>query len=191
MIRSLTLFVHVVGVLGLFVGLGLESLVMGAVRRSAQREEAVRWIGVNATVARLTGIAFAVAIASGFYLGARVGVLGDGWVRASYGALLLMGIVAGPITRPRIQALQRAVVDPNGGTMTALRAAASDSILRASVRVRVVFGLAVVYLMIGKPDASGSLLVLGLASIAAVVMAVSMRQPRSQVGSSLRATGTS
>jgi uncharacterized membrane protein len=175
MIRSLMLFVHVVGVLAMFTGLGLEWLSLDAVRRSTLRAEAVRWVRVSAAVPRISAIALVVVVASGFYLGARVGVLGQGWMRASYAALLLMGMVAGPLTQPRIRALQRATNDPTRTSATPLQAAASHSILRVSLRLRVVFGLAVVYLMIGKPDAGGSVLVLSLASIVAIAVAVARR----------------
>jgi cell division protein FtsW (lipid II flippase) len=50
-------------------------------------------------------------------------------------------------------------------TVSALRAAASSPILRLSLRVRIVFGLAVVFLMIAKPDAGESLLVLAVAAV--------------------------
>ena len=175
MIRTLVLFGHVVGVLALFVGLGVEWLSLEALRRATVRAEAQRWVGISAGVPRITGIALAAIAISGFYLGARVGVLGDGWMRASYAALLLMGIVAGPVTQPRMRAFRRAANDPSDRAVTALRAAASDSILRVSLRVRVAFGLAVVYLMIGKPDAGDSLIVLSLALILAVAMAIPKR----------------
>jgi hypothetical protein len=100
-------------------------------------------------------------------------------MRASYAALLLMAIVSGPIARPRLRALRRAAEDPSDRALSALRAAASDAGLRASLRVRLVFGLAVVYLMIGKPDASDSLLVMGLAAVLAIVASVPKRLARS------------
>jgi hypothetical protein len=44
---SLVLFVHVVGVLAMFVGLGLEWLSLDALRRSTVRVEALRWLRVS------------------------------------------------------------------------------------------------------------------------------------------------
>ncbi len=179
MIRSLVLFAHVVGVLALFVALALEWLSLESVRRSTARPEALTWLRVSAALPRVSGLALALILASGFYLGARVGVLGNDWMRASYAALLLMAIIGGPVAGPRIRALRRAAEDPSDRALPALRAAASDSLLRVSLRVRVVFGLAVVYLMIGKPDAGDSLLVMGLAAVLAIVTSVPKRLARS------------
>jgi uncharacterized membrane protein len=186
MIWSLVLFAHVGGVLVLFVGLGLEWLGLDAVQRSTVRAEALRWVRVSTALPRVSGIALAVIVASGWYLGARIGVLGDGWMRASYAALLLMGIVAGPASRPRMRALNRAAEDPNDGAVSALRVAASDPVLRVSLCVRVAFGLAVVYLMIGKPDAGVSLLVMTLALILAIAMTMSKRRAPSTLVESYR-----
>ena len=150
MIRSLVLFVHVVGVLALFAGLAIERFGVDAVRRAATR---------------ISGLAVAVTVASGVYLGARFGVLGDDWMRASYVALALMAI-AGTVSR---------------------RPSASDALVRMSLRVRAAFGLAVVFLMIAKPEAGQSLLVLGGALLVSVLIRVPKRRSVS-VGLSKGAT---
>ena len=123
MIRSLVLFVHITGVLTIFAGLALEA--SGA-------EPA------GTATPRVSGIAAALTLLSGFYLGARFGVLGDAWMRASYAAIVVM-IAAGSLARR------------------------SDGLRQISLRVRAAFGLAVVFLMVAKPDAVVSLVVLGLA----------------------------
>jgi hypothetical protein len=75
-------------------------------------------------------------------------------VRASYGAIVVMA-VAGALGRR------------------------SDALLRISLRVRTAFGLAVVFLMIAKPDVVVSLVVLGLALGASVLVAlpIGFKQP--------------
>ena len=123
MIRSLVLFVHIAGALAIFAGLALEAFGIDAAAKTARR---------------FSGIGAALTVLSGLYLGARFGVLGDDWMRASYGAIVVM-IAAGTLARR------------------------SDALRRISLRVRTAFGLAVVFLMVAKPDAVVSLLVLGVA----------------------------
>jgi hypothetical protein len=123
MIRSLALFVHIAGVLTMFAGLALEAFGNEAARKAAPR---------------ISGIAMGVTLLSGFSLGARFGVLGSVWLRATYAAIVLMA-VAGALGRR------------------------SDTLLRLSWWVRTAFGLAIVFLMVAKPDAVGSLAVLSLA----------------------------
>ncbi len=178
MIRSLVLFTHVVGVLALFVGLGLEWIGLDGIQRSTTRAQALPWLRLIAIVPRLFGTALAAIVVSGFYLGARVGVLGNDWMRASYGALLLMAIVSGPVSRSPMRALKRAADVPADGTV-ALRAAAAHPILRLSLRIRVAFGLAIVFLMSAKPAAGESLLVLALASMVTIATSLTRRPTRS------------
>jgi hypothetical protein len=174
MTRSLTLFVHVVGMVTLFVGLGLEWASLNGLQRSITREHALTWLRLGVMVPRVSGIAVAAIVVSGFYLGARVGVLGNDWMRASYGALLLMAIVGGPVSRSPMRALTRVADVPADGT-GALRAAAANPILRLSLRVRIAFGLAIVFLMIAKPAADESLLVLALASMVTIATSLTRR----------------
>jgi hypothetical protein len=71
MIRSLVLFVHIAGVLALFAGLALEAFGVEAARKAAPR---------------ISGIAMAVTVVAGFYLGARFGVLRNEWLLARWRA---------------------------------------------------------------------------------------------------------
>ena len=178
MIPSLTLFVHVVGMLTLFVGLGLEWAGLDGLRRSITREQALPWLRLVVMVPRVSGIAVAAIVVSGFYLGARVGVLGNDWMRASYGALSVMAIVSGPVSRAPMCALKRLVDVPADGSV-ALRAAAAHPILRLSLHIRVAFGLSIVFLMIAKPGAGESLLILALASVVTIATSLTRRATRS------------
>ena len=139
MIRSLVLFVHITGVLTMFAGLALEAVGVESAGKATPR---------------ISGIAVVVTVLSGFYLGARFGVLGDDWMRASYGAIVVMA-AAGTLARR------------------------SDALRRISLRVRAAFGLAIVFLMIAKPDALVSLVVFGLALGVSTLVAlpIGLKQP--------------
>jgi hypothetical protein len=123
MIGSLVLFIHISAVLALFAGLAVEAFGAEAARRAAPR---------------VSGIAMGLILLSGFFLGARFGVLGNAWLRASYAAIVVMA-AATPLARR------------------------SERLWRTSLRVRTAFSLAVVFLMVAKPDGVVSVIVLGLA----------------------------
>jgi hypothetical protein len=123
MFRSLVLFVHITGVLTMFAGLALEAFGVEPSGRA---------------MPRIFGLAVPLTLLSGFYMGARFGVLGDAWMLASYGAIVVMA-ATGPLARR------------------------SDALRQLSLRARGAFGLAIVFLMVAKPDAVVSMVVLGLA----------------------------
>jgi hypothetical protein len=143
-------------------------------QRSITREQGLPWLRLVAIVPRVSGIAVAAILVSGFYLGASVGVLGNDWMRASYGALLLMAIVSGPVSRSPMRELKRVADVPADG-IVALRAAAAHPILRLSLRIRVAFGLAIVFLMIARPAAAESLIVLALALMMTIATSLTRR----------------
>jgi hypothetical protein len=139
MIGSLVLFVHITGVVTMFAGLALEAFGGEPTGRGTPR---------------IFGLAVPLTLLSGLYMGARFGVLGDAWMRASYGAIVVMA-AAGPLARR------------------------SDALRQLSLRVRAAFGLAIVFLMVAKPDTVVSLVVLGLAlGVSTVVgLPIGLRQP--------------
>jgi hypothetical protein len=139
MIRSLVLFVHITGVLAMFAGFALEAFAVESPRKAAPR---------------VFGLGVPLIVLSGFYMGARFGVLGNAWMRASFAGIIAM-MAAGALARR------------------------SDALQRISLRVRAAFALAVVFLMIAKPDTMVSLVVLGVALGVSMLVAlpIGLRQP--------------
>jgi uncharacterized membrane protein len=183
LIRSIALFVHIVAMLGLFVGLALEWLSLESLQTSTTREEQQIWTRLLRGLPPYMASAVGLILISGLYLAARVGVLELGWVRASFGAMLLMGVLGGPVLRSPLRALQRAAADDSGDTPATVRRHASHPLLRASLRTRTTVGLAIVYLMIGKPDLGVSFLfIVGALAIGATVSMPQRRPQSSAVG---------
>jgi hypothetical protein len=167
MIRSIVLFAHVVGMLMLFAGLAVEWLCLASLRRVDPYRDTSSWIRVWASLSRVYGIASAVILLSGIYLAARVGVYDFAWVRVPFVTLVLMGILGGPVIRSRTRALFKVATADGLGMATAIQRSVADPLLRASLRLRIGLGLAVVYVMIAKPDLGVSLLVVGLGAAGA------------------------
>jgi hypothetical protein len=145
----------------LFGGLGLEWLTVNTPKRSTNREQALPWVSVFSALPRVIGIAVGLIVLSGIYLAARTHAYDAGWVRVSFGAMVLMGILGGPVVRSRISAIRQAA--GRDGALAALHIHVSDRLLRASLFIRVAVGLAVVYLMIAKSSLVESLLLTGVA----------------------------
>lgn len=177
MVRSVILFIHVVGMLVLFGGLSLEWLTVKVLRRSATEGQALPWVSVFSALPRAIGIAIGLIAISGIYLAAQAHAHDSGWVRVSFGAMVLMGILGNPALRSRMRAIRKGGGDD--GTAATLNRHASDPLLRASLFIRVAVGLAIVYLMISKPNLGESLLLIGVA-VTLGVAALSVSQRRAQ-----------
>jgi hypothetical protein len=101
-------------------------------------------------------------------LAAGISVLRAAFVGVSFVGMLLMAALGGIALRPLLRALKehrRTRPDP----VTELRQLASRPFLRTSLRVRVWIALAIVYLMVAKPDLFESTVILAIALLVAVV----------------------
>lgn len=168
MFRSVALFAHVIGMLVLFVGLAFEWLSLESLQRS-HPTQAASAIAVLRALPRYMAGAVALIVVSGIYLAARVGVLDLAWVRVSLGSMVGMGILGGPVIRSQMARVLRTRGD---GTPSSVRSDACHPLLRASLRTRVAVALAIVYLMIGKPDLGESLLIIVAALAVGLVTSV-------------------
>jgi hypothetical protein len=163
------------------VGLVLEWFALDAMRRAATREEGITWIRLIVTVRRVMSIAVGVILLSGLSLGRQVGVLSDGWMLASYGAILLIALSGGLMARRVVRTFRLAIENPNDRTFVAAQASASASVARLALRSRVALALAiVVYLMIGKPEVGISIVVISIALLIAM-LATLRKQPATSV----------
>lgn len=176
-VQSIVLFVHIAGMLILFGGLGLEWLTLRTLGRIATQEQASPWLNVCEGLPRAMGISVGLILLSGIYLAVRAGAYDSRWILVSFGAMVLMGILGGPVIRSRMNTIRQA--GAAGGTAVALRRHASDPLVRASLFIRVAVGLAIVYLMIAKPGLGESLLLTGVAVALGAAMSVGQRRAQS------------
>jgi hypothetical protein len=142
--KMLVPFVHIVGVLLLLVGLGVECAAIGAISRSPTLRRAERWASRSL---RWQIAAAALILTSGVAMAARLEVFHLAWVNVSLVALLLIAALAGIASRARRRAADLRI----------------GQLWPASVATRIVLALGVFYLMVAKPRIVESLIVVAVA----------------------------
>jgi hypothetical protein len=166
--RSIALFAHLVGMLTLFAGLAIEWLCVERLHAPDEPEPPMFIVRILERLPHISGIAVASILLSGIPLAARIGVFRAAFVGVSFVAMVLMAALGGIALRP----LLRAVKEGRGtgaALVTELRQLASRPFLRGSLRIRVCIALAIVYLMIAKPDLFECIVILATALLIAVV----------------------
>jgi hypothetical protein len=163
--RTLFLFMHIVGVLILFGGLALEALGLRQLRRSGTLSEAAPWLLPFSLTLRLYPVALAVLLLTGGYLASNVGVWQFGWVRISMPTLVIIAVV-GMIAAVRVRRLYQSLLN------AARTGAVLDGRLRAPwlaglLGARGAAALGILYVMVSKPDGVSTLIV--IVSAAALV----------------------
>ena len=164
----MALFVHLVGILALFAGLAIEWLCVEQLRAPDEPGPPMFTVWVLERLPRVTGIAVALILLSGIALAARIGVFRAAFVGVSFVGMMLMAALGGSALRPLLRAVKerrQTGADP----VPELRQLASRPFLRASLRIRIMIALAIVYLMVAKPDLFECVVILAIASLVAVV----------------------
>ena len=167
---TLALFFHFVGLVGLFVGYGLEWIVSTLLRKAITTEQVRAWLRVYRTSLPISGPGLLILIISGWYMASFSGAMKQGWISATFLAILLALGIGFVFILPRVRAIRGALPESSGplpaNTVALLQAPAIPTL----IRVRGLLALGIVYLMTVKPASLGaSLVVLAVAMVLGVV----------------------
>jgi hypothetical protein len=160
---SLALFFHFLGLAMLFIGYGLEWIVSSFLSGATTTDQVRAWLRVYRTSLPVSGPGLLVLILSGGYLAQVSDAMKNGWLSASFIAIVLALGIGFVFILPRVKAIRRAL--PEG---SAALPASATALLRAPglptfIRVRAMLALGIVYLMTVKPASlASSLLALGV-----------------------------
>jgi hypothetical protein len=164
---SVALFLHIVGVLGLFVTLGLEWASLVYLRRATTAEQAREWLSVFGLLRRMGPTSLVTTLLPGLYMAATVwGWVA--WIGVALAAMLLLPVF-GARNGSRMAAIGQTAATESGLLSPTIRQRLRDPFLWTSVQLRATILLGIVFLMTVKPDLIGSLLTIGAAVILGLV----------------------
>lgn len=167
---SISLFLHIVGALGMFIGLGLEQAGLFNLRRATSAAQAREWLSLVDAKRRIEGPSALVIVATGFYMVAT-SWRHQAWPGLSFLAMVLMAILGAAVTGRKLSAIRRDV-SADRARDAAIRARLNDPALRLSSSLRLALAIGIVFNMSVKPGpwvALGSLLLaLGLGALITV-----------------------
>jgi hypothetical protein len=171
------LFLHISGVIGMFIGYG--ALVLGTIAlRRATRLEDVRAIANAMTYGRRVGfehvsVIDALVVASilviagtGLDLARYTGDLRSGWVEVAIATFLVMAPLGPFVINPRLHAVARAASDEGVAEVPAqLHKLVHDPVLTISLRGSLAVLVGLVFVMTVKPSLLWSAVVVLLAAL--------------------------
>ena len=180
---SIVLFVHIVGVLGLFVALGLEWTGLRQIRSAIIPEQVRAWMGILKSTRGFGFASMGTTVITGIYM-----MLTDTglvpWLYVSIGALVLVILLSVRVTAPRMVAIGMDLAIEKGTLSKTFHDLANQPLLWISIQTRVALALGIVFLKITKPELVGSLLTVGVAIVLSIASALPMpRRERAQEGS--------
>ncbi len=158
------LFLHIFGVIGVFVGYGTLLLATTALGRARKIEE-VRVIAEALTAGRRIGfeqisvidmivvVAVLVVGVTGLDMARYTGDWHSGWVPVAIVSLLLLAPVGPVIINPRMQAIARAAAGDSIGEMPrSVRSRVEDQVLSVALKISFAILIGITFLMTLKPS---------------------------------------
>jgi Predicted integral membrane protein (DUF2269) len=150
---AIALFTHFLGLIGLFVGYGLEWTASSLLRRSTTSDQARSWLRIYKLSLPISGPGLLILIISGGYMASITGSMKQGWMSASLLAIVLALGIGFVLILPRIRTLRAALPETNVALPEATLARVQDPMLITLIRVRFILALGIVYLMTAKIEA--------------------------------------
>ena len=160
---SISLFLHIVGALGIFAALAFEQAALANLRRASTLSQAREWLSSMRALQRLQGPSALLLVATGLYM-MITSWRQQAWAGLGLVGMVLMAIIGVVVTGRRMKAIGPLVPTSDGPLPAALRQRLDDAALRTSASVRVALALGIVFNMSVKPGTGGAVAALVIAT---------------------------
>lgn len=165
------LFLHILGVLALFIAIGLEWTIVSRLRAAQSTAQVREWGRVSNANDKVFPIGAILILAAGLYMTFTVWGFSHAWIDVSLIELIVMAALGPAIAGRRLKAIHSAVeTTPDGPLPASLQKAIGDPILWIYVQVSAMIPLGIVCLMTVKPDWIGSLVVAVIFPVAGFII---------------------
>ena len=169
---EVALFFHILGVF-LLVGASAISLIAGArLRRAETVAEARTWLGAMKTIDPLYPAAIIVIFGAGAYMVSDLAFFDwdQAWVSVSLGTLIAAGALGGGfLSRELRGVIAEAEATPEGPMPASLRRSVLNPVLFAGENVLDLWIIAIMYMMVDKPNLAGALAAVLIATAVGMV----------------------
>lgn len=168
----LLVFVHVLGAVGIFASLGIESIALRRLQQEIAAGTARSWLGLIALAGRLGALSMLVTVVAGVAL-MLTGWRYQPWIAAAFAGILATAALGSASIRP-LRKVRLMVAGQGGPELSVeVRGALSNRALAISVRLRIANAIGILALMAMKPGTAGSCAI--VAAALAVGLASSLR----------------
>lgn len=172
---SISLFLHIVGALGLFASLAFEQAGLLNLRRASTNAQAREWLSLLRAPRRIQGPSALVLVVTGLYM-MITSWRHQAWPGLGLVGMVVMAIIGVAITGRRMRVIGRAIPTGDGPLPATLRERLNDPALRMSVSVRLALALGIVFNMSVKPAAGGAVIALIIPAALAAAVAQTTRR---------------
>jgi hypothetical protein len=161
----LALFVHIVGAIGVFVGIGVWLFAVASVRRAQEVAQVRALAGLTVSSGNVAVGGVLLIGVAGIYMALTTQVWQSAWIDVATVSFVLLAPLGVFVIDPRIRALAKAAnAAPDGPVPDTLAAYTHDPIVSIGLHTYVGVLLGIVFLMTTKPTLEVSLVAIGVAA---------------------------
>ncbi|GHO46808.1 hypothetical protein [Ktedonospora formicarum] len=169
---SYPLFLHIVGVVGLFIAISLQTASLIGIVHARTVEQVRVWCSSHKVLIRIFIISFLLTLLPGMHLTFNTWGWSTAWINASVVALLVLSGLGPLINTRRLRAIHKAsLVASDGPIPDALARQSRDPLLWSSILGMNGLAIGIIYLMVLKPDLLGSIIALCISTLLGVGIA--------------------
>ncbi|MGB9432852.1 MAG: DUF2269 family protein [Candidatus Acidiferrum sp.] len=162
---AIALYTHFLGLVGLFVGYGLEWAASSLLRRSSTADQARSWLRIYKLSLPISGPGLLILIISGGYMASITGSMKQGWISASLLAIVFALGIGFVFILPRVKRIRAALPEGNATLPETILVRVQDPMIVTLIRVRFILALGIIYLMTAKIEALSTSLFILLGAI--------------------------
>jgi hypothetical protein len=162
---AIALFAHIVGVLGMFISMGAQWIILLRLRQARTLSQAREWSGLSGPVGRFGGASGALLVIAGATMMWAAWGFRTAWLDVGLGSMVVMLALSMGLAARRLRVISRALAEApaEGPIPPALARQIGDPALWVATQTVVAIALGIVFLMTVKPDLTMALLAMGIA----------------------------
>jgi hypothetical protein len=181
------LLLHIVGALGVFVGLGLQWLAVGRMRGAMTRTELSTWMSVMTTPRVIAPVSMLTLLITGLYMAVTQWRM-DSWPGAGLLGLIVLALVGALMTGRTMIQLGRMLESEQETLAPRVRSLLAELTLPLALWIQTGLALGIVTVMVLKPDFVTSIAILAIGAVIGGLIASAGGTTRSPMA---RGAGTS
>lgn len=163
-IYQIALFLHVLGALGLFIGIGFEWLCLSRINNTTSIERLKEWVNFLHSLKNIFSSSALVLLLSGIYM-TVVTWGGVAWIAVAFIGLVFSSINGAVVSGKKIASLQKVINDSNSDLSGNVLEQKQYQKLLSHFQLRSAIAVSIIYMMTFKPELTGSVAAFVLAFI--------------------------
>ncbi len=148
---SVILFLHITGAIGIFIGMGLEWLLIHNLQKVNTNSEALMWTGMFKVLSPTFSVSGVLILASGFYMAAEIWGMNP-WVISGFVLYIVLSILGGVMGGKRIKAIAAELKHDQEKLSDNMITKIKSPFIYKSLKFRSMIALSIIFMMTIKPD---------------------------------------